>query len=99
MAGFLAHSIRLSLVLGHPSVHRPDQGVSCKSPLKDKPRSALLNNVGTDWRLEDGGKRVSRAAGRAISRSYRNRRSGCHLVDFMVGKCCVPAVVVVNMKC
>lgn len=62
-----------------------------------KPRAGILNNVGTDWRLKDGRERVCRAAGRAISRIYRDRRASRHFVGVVVSGCCV-LVVIVNVK-
>lgn len=77
----LAHSIGLALVLRDTGVNLPAKSISTISPIAFLIFDGLLDNVGTDWRLENGGQRNSRSAGLAIRRGDGDGRARRHFVD------------------
>ena len=77
MTSLLAHSVRLTLVLGHASVDRPVRVLAIIRIFSFPPRGRcvgeiVLDNVGTDGRLEDIGQRVGVLAGSTIGANDRD---------------------------
>ena len=81
MTGLLAHGVWLALVLGHSGVYDPALLSAC---LTSSPRFfgmlvCVLDDVRTDWGLEDLRQRVCGPTGGAIGRSDRHCRTSRHL--------------------
>lgn len=76
MTSLLAHSVRLTLVLGHASVDRPVRILAIirifRFHLEVGVGEVVLDNVGTDGRLEDIGQRVGVLAGSTIGANDRD---------------------------
>lgn len=81
MSCFLAHGIRLAFVLRHSRMYASARFVSGRSPEAYLDNRDLLDNVGPDWRPEDGGQRVSRPAGSAIGFGDGDCRTSRHLCN------------------
>lgn len=78
MTSFLADGIWLSLILRHSSVNAPAVIVSF-SPQRSVGIEVILNNVGSDGRLEHCWKRVSLSAGITRCCSNRDSRASRHI--------------------
>ena len=83
LASLLAHSVGLSLVLGHAGVHLPVKLPSAFPPriqvfFFSDLRDGVLDNVRTDGGSEDGRQGLGGPGGLTLSRGDRDGRAGGH---------------------
>lgn len=77
VASLFTHSVRLSLVLRHASVNRPAILISIRN-FGSRSRVRILDDIWTNWCLEDIGQRVRFVGGPAIGANDGDDRSRGH---------------------
>lgn len=73
---FFTDRIRLSFILCHSSMHRPEPPSVCA--FERERNEGLLNDIRANWGAEDCGQRMSRPTGLPIRRDNANSRTRCH---------------------